>query len=506
MKTSDTLLLLIDSLTKAEKKSFSQTALNSDYYDLYLLITNNPGKDSEEIKELYEVEKPQSNFNVQVNYLYTKLLDNLLSLQSSSDIELNLFNSLFKAKILAQKSLFQEALQLYQVVQLKAKELHLEYLLLKALQEELKLLLFLNFPNLTEDELSTKHFEITESLKRARRENESSVLYDLLKYRTLHHDVMRSEEQRDALNDLLLSELSISSSSDRHLKSFESDMLHQLFQSTYLLGVNDYNAALSSLKELIHLFEENTQRWEKNPYYYVVTLESILYNLRAIHEYKSISFFLGKLEEIQSKDKEINALRDIIQTLYTLYPLIDTGQFKEASAYIEQNRAKIEGMLPLLNRDKKAEVILCWSIVLVGLGQFREVKDLLHPIIFQSKHFYYLPIFRAIRLIHLISIYELGILDEYEFEIRAFKRDLNKNKKAYQVEAFILKFLTSKKVYFQKREKQRQAIQPIIEAIRQDIYEKQILNLFDFTKWVESKVWDVSFTQLLENKKDSPLH
>lgn len=86
MKTSDTLLLLIDSLTKAEKKSFSQTALNSDYYDLYLLITNNPGKDSEEIKELYEVEKPQSNFNVQVNYLYTKLLDNLLSLQSSSDI------------------------------------------------------------------------------------------------------------------------------------------------------------------------------------------------------------------------------------------------------------------------------------------------------------------------------------------------------------------------------------------------------------------------------------
>ena len=77
MKTSDTLLLLIDSLTKAEKKSFSQTALNSDYYDLYLLITNNPGKDSEEIKELYEVEKPQSNFNVQVNYLYTKLLDNL---------------------------------------------------------------------------------------------------------------------------------------------------------------------------------------------------------------------------------------------------------------------------------------------------------------------------------------------------------------------------------------------------------------------------------------------
>ena len=34
MKTSDTLLLLIDSLTKAEKKSFSQTALNSDYYDL----------------------------------------------------------------------------------------------------------------------------------------------------------------------------------------------------------------------------------------------------------------------------------------------------------------------------------------------------------------------------------------------------------------------------------------------------------------------------------------
>ena len=252
--------------------------------------------------------------------------------------------------------------------------------------------------------------------------------------------------------------------------------------------------------------EENTQRWEKNPYYYVVTLESILYNLRAIHEYKSISFFLGKLEEIQSKDKEINALRDIIQTLYTLYPLIDTGQFKEASAYIEQNRAKIEGMLPLLNRDKKAEVILCWSIVLVGLGQFREVKDLLHPIIFQSKHFYYLPIFRAIRLIHLISIYELGILDEYEFEIRAFKRDLNKNKKAYQVEAFILKFLTSKKVYFQKREKQRQAIQPIIEAIRQDIYEKQILNLFDFTKWVESKVWDVSFTQLLENKKDSPLH
>lgn len=487
-------------MSKAEKRSFSQTSSNTDYYDLYRIIEANTDEDIEKIKQQYRKIKPKANFNVNSNYLYSKILDSLLALEVNNNVELELKNDLTKAEILTKKSLFKEALDIYSSVQEKANKIKNSTLFMMAAQAELELLLQLNFPEISEQELLHKHFLVSEAIKHIRKENELSVLYDLLMYRTTYQDIMRNKVQKDALNDLLISEFSINTSSG-HTNNFETNKIHQLFQSAYLIGVNDFKAARYSLKELIQLFQDHPQQWIDNPYYYIITLENVLRTLRAMKHEQDMPYFIDILLSIQTKSKGLKALIASIATLYQIYPLVDNGLFIEANQIITTQQKKIENQKEHLSLNKQAELVLCWAISQFGLGEYKKVKELLGTIIFQSQHFYYLPIFRTIRLVHLMSLYKLNLLTEYDFEMRSFKRDLSKHKQSYQVETLILQFIQRPKTYFNKREEAWSKIAPQIEHIQKSIFEKQILYYFDFLVWMESEVKNIPLSNLLQKKK-----
>jgi hypothetical protein len=157
---------------------------------------------------------------------------------------------------------------------------------------------------------------------------------------------------------------------------------------------------------------------------------------------------------------------------------------------LEQYSELLSGKPGDLSLTRQAEISLYTSLIYIGLQNFKAAQKALMSVIIRGKSFYTFPLYRTIRLVNLIIQYEAGNLDIIRFESRSIKRELSKAEKAYRVERLMLNFLNKpkKKIFLVQREKAWQKIEPELTDLRNDVYENQLLKLFDFTAWIESQI------------------
>jgi hypothetical protein len=500
MLKTDTLVLLVNSLTKTEKVTFRKGRTKTDYIALYDIIEKEKNISSQDLKTKFKKQRGNANFNVAVSYLYKLLLNGLLSLRENQDSDYFLFLNILKAKILFEKALYEESFDMLNHIKAEASRLENYYALLYASRLELEYLLFINLPNISETELLNKHFKVNEVLKNIRKVNEQSSLYELLKHRTIHLGNVRSKEQKNSLNDLVISEMSIISSSSTD--NFETKKLHQLFQSNYLINVGDYKSAIHSYYELNQLFETNRHLWANPPYYYLSALEGILDNLRSIRSYDKMSYFIEQLKNIRQYSPEFQTNVTSLIFLYELFPLLDKGNFEASERLLKQYIDIVLGKIDELSLTRQTEVSLYVALIYIGLRNFKAAQKILINVIIRGKSFYAFPLYRTIRLVNLIVQYEIGNDDIISFESRSIKRELSKKEKAYRVEHVMLHFLNKpfKGMFAAQREKMWHKIEPELAAIRSDIYENQLLKYFDFTSWIESKICRIPLQEVLGSR------
>ena len=78
------------------------------------------------------------------------------------------------------------------------------------------------------------------------------------------------------------------------------------------------------------------------------------------------------------------------------------------------------------------------------------------------------------------------------------KRDLSGAIKGYKIERFLFRFLSKTPANIPAvRNKQWEKVKPVFEEIRHDVFEQQILRIFDFTAWVESEVRKIPLQHVL---------
>ena len=286
MLKSESLIQLVNNLTKQEKKEFSLYITNKsekDYIFLFRLIDDKKISDPEELKKSFLTVKPTSSFNTVVVYLFDLLISILTRIRTEQDSYYLLFNELLHARVLYEKSMYKECFHVLKKVKEKAIYYENYFALLVAQRLELNYLLTLDFENMDEQKLLNKQYKINNTLKNIRQLNEQSSLYELLKYRMINKGVSRSLKETHDLDDLVTSEISIVASTG--IENFEIKKNHQLFQANYFITVGDYRAAFNSFVELNKLFEENIHLWNDPPVYYLMTVEGMLESLRIMHNY-----------------------------------------------------------------------------------------------------------------------------------------------------------------------------------------------------------------------------
>jgi len=501
MSKLQSLVLLTHSLSLAEKKAFRIRSLRnkskSDYILLYDIIEKNREQPTAVLLSEFLKARPGASVETTVKYLYELLLDSMLELKKEQDSFYFLFNKIMKARILFEKSLFDECFELLKDIIEQAEKYENYYALLLAERLELDYLLALNFPNLSEKTLLKKQFRLNEALKYVRKINEQSSLFENLKHRIVYKGHARSQKQKDELNDLVFSEISIVAS--QNLDNFEISKLHQLFQSNYLISVGDYKSALNSYIELNNLFEANKHLWSNPPIYYLHTLEGVLESLRGIHNYEGMSYFITQLKAIDIQSATFRINLTCITFLYELFPFLDRGDYASSITLMANYNDTLYDKLFTLNRARQAELCLYTSLVYFGNSEYQKAHKFLNQIILRGKNYYYLPLYRTIRLVNLMILFKLGDFDLIKYEIRSMKRDLMDTAKDYKIESFLFKFLSKPiPTVLKKREHLLEKTLKEFDEINQDVFEKQILRIFDFTAWVESLLRKTPLSEVLQ--------
>ena len=506
MLKSESLIHLINNLTKQEKKEFSLYISNKpekDYIFLFRLIDDKKISDPEELKMSFLAAKPASSFNTVVIYLFDLLIDILTRLRTEQDSYYLLFNELLHARVLYEKSMYQECFQVLKKVKEKAVYYENHFALLVAQRLELNYLLTLDFEDMDEQKLLNKQYKMNNTLKSIRQLNEQSSLYELLKYRMINRGASRSLEETQKLDDLVTSEISIVASAG--VENFEIKKNHQLFQANYFITVGDYKAAFNSFVELNKLFEENSHLWNNPPVYYLMTVEGMLESLRIMHNYEGMNYFIEKLTKLSSPSSSFQLNVTYVIFIYRLFSFIDAGDFDKAGMWIAEHQASLIDKMLLLKEQQQAEMSLYIALIHLGNGEYRKARKRLSATIGRG-HLYSLPLFRTSRIVNVMIHYELGDVDYIQSEIRSIKREMSKNK-GYnlKVESFLLKFLnysfadTNRK----KRAQIWESMAEEVHALYADKYETQILRKFDFVAWVEAKIFEVPLSDILKREHAS---
>jgi hypothetical protein len=500
MQKTDALILLVKSLSKAEKRRFGTCSRkNTDYVALFEIIEINKEVTAGQLKEWFLKKKPHANFDVTVAYLYKQLLDAALSLREEQDSYHLLFNMILKARILYVKNLFEAALDMLEQAKAIAEKYENRLAYLYAARLELEYLLALNFPNISETALLRKHLKINEVLQVVRVGNEQSSLYELLKHRMIYKGNIRSSKQKEQMNDLVFREMNIVASFKAN--SFEIMKLHQLFQANYLINVGDYKSALHSYYELNQLFENNRHLWADPPVYYLMALEGILDNLRGIGNYEGMSYFTEQLRQLKHPSVNFQVETAALIFLYELFPLLDKGHFSASTEVMQRHQTDVLNKTHLLSLARQAEICLYVALVCFGNHEMKKAQKAILQVSIQGKSFYKLPLYRTIRLVNLMVRFATKDFDTIHYEIRSIKRELAEMEKAYKTEHLMLQMLNKLQYILPfQREKIWKKTAPELEKLRHDVFERQILKLFDFTAFIESELRRVPLHTVLSER------
>ncbi|RFZ93986.1 hypothetical protein D0C36_00005 [Mucilaginibacter conchicola] len=489
----DDLVKLVKTLSVTEKRCFrmncKKQSCERDYLSLFDIIENMPNDGSHDAYALFKAKHPTSSFHTTATYLYDVITDSLVSARCDKDPLFKQMQSYMRAKVLLDRSFTADGLkELRDCKQLAgASQNHLmEYM---ALREEINVTSLLNFPDIDDNKLIALQSKGKSILKTQQQVHEHYSLFEILRYRLINAGKITTEQGKQHLNDLLLSELSLVTGKVAH--NFESAKLHLLFQSFFFTSTGDYRSALRTFSELNILFEQNLEKPGANLADYLSTLEGILDSLRTLKGYDDMPFFIKKLEALVSPNNQEYLNQRILKTalIYQLVYLTANKDYDDALRTANAHNSLINNALATTDYEQYWELLLYISIAHVGLKQYDKALKHLRKITPFAKNGTHSTVYKAARLLGIILRHELGDTDFIDYEIRAYKRQNKNNRQMLQVEKLVLKAILANPVKNNppKNKQLLAKLQPAITAAQSNNYDLQIIKYYDFPAHIINK-------------------
>jgi len=504
MKRIDSLISLVCSLSKAERRAFalhcraSGEGSGKRYADLYRIISAGNLRDPEQIKARFLARWPDGAFDVEVKYLYDRLTDTLMRLRAGQDAAGRLLNDLGKARLFFERALYEDCFGLTAAVIARARRLGLNEILLMAQKTELEFLLILDFPGLDEKGLFEKHTLQKRTLLSIGMATEHASLYNILRRRILSMGSVHSAEQSRKLSDLVVSEFYSFGAEPE--KTVELERNHRMFQASYLLETGDIEEALKVYDSIHRLFESNPGNPAASPTYHMAVLEGILRVLRITRRYADMAGFLASLRSLA--DRATADFRANIRCLlfqYELCPYLDSGDFEACRAVAARYAELLPDRDVRLSPVRECEMLLYSALVELGLGNWKQVRRTVANAMV-NHNIRYVPLMRTIRLVRAMAYYELGEHDLLAYETRSIARSTGRP--AFATERMMLRFMSNAGLppMQSQRRSMWEKIRPEVARLSDDRYERQLLSTFDFTAWIEAKLTGRSLSSVLRRK------
>lgn len=501
MNVFDKSVILIASMSKAEKRSFKLLCdcekSEKAYLILFDLIEQNITNSFESINKAF-TSITHKSITTASGYLYNLILKHLVYENANKSLKVALFNQIERAKILFDRKLVDESFEELDKAYEQANLYEDEIIQQLVLRTKIKFHEKLDFTRISEQELASTHMKQLSLTKKSRVIDQHNFLYNTLRHRIHRKGYITSLEKKEALNDLIISELHLSSND--HSVGFEEEKLHYLFQSTYLLETGNHLSAVRNYKTLIELFEANTHLLLNPPIYYLNALEGIVQTLLNARLYNDIDLFLQKIRDSDKETYPTDFRLHIKFLDYTtrLTVYLTKGNLAAIeelnSEFNDSLLAKQESLIP----NEQIHLYILQASTFIYQNDFKKARKILINSITQYKVFQKQPLFKILRLIYLLMKAYNEDVTYTSNEVISI-RNQSKGEAVSQIETIILKF--AKEYPLPKAKHQQQLLwqkyEPKINRALTDKYSQKTLTLFDFTVYIKSQLLNIPIHELL---------
>ena len=488
---------LIKSLNKGEKKSFT---LFANYYSdadkshilLFDLIVAQKNYDEEKIKFIFNREKIKSPLPRVKNYLQEIILKTLRFHHSGKTIDSEIRELIMDAEIFHSKGLQKLKTRRLEKAKLLAIRYQKDELSLEILNKIWKFK-----SDYTDTELLKEYELLTNkiTLKRKYQQLAQETMI-LLKDGLVRNKSLQKDWDKIILNPLMAKKNEPTGFVDNH---FYHNIYLVYYERTNQIHKTRYH--LEQMLKNFELFPELISEW--NSMYYS-TLGNLIVVLCATNEIEKAEEIMAKLLSMQGTDfsfvdkKNLNnyvsiAHCNLLRGALFVKKFSDGLRIaKEAEAFISQN------VVPL---QYKTQLLLTLTNFYFCIGNYSVALKWNNKQLNESIESQKEDDFVFAKIFNLIIHYELGNEDQLPYLMRSTYRFLNKSKRQFKTEGAILRFMqTSLFTAKSKKDIVFEELKTDLLKITKNQFEAKVLDHFDFISWLESKIQNKPFIEILKKK------
>lgn len=505
---TDDLLKLIASLNRAEKRHFRLFVKRNQQAEADMLflqlfdILERTGEYDEAylLKRIDGIKKSQlSNLKA---HLYKQLLTSLRLLNRNKDEELTLREKLDHARILYNKGLYRQSLDILDKVKRRALEAEYHTIALETAQFE-KLIEGQYITRSLEgraEELSKECESLTMMITATNAYSNLSLrLYGLY----LTNGMVSNEEDFVAVQDFFRQNLPATDYED--LDFWGKVYYCQSYGWMHLMR-QEFPASYRYTQRWVDLFRENPRMIETNAPLYLKGLHNLMANLFNMWQYDK---FIAELQHLELFPHQFDLTNNVnVAGLYHLYQF----DHQIRRHYMEGTFSEGLGLVPQImevmddnryNWDDHRHMIFHYRIACLyfGSGDNNTAIDYLNLIINQRSPNYRSDIQAYARILSLICHFEMGNAQLVEYQVKSVYRFLSKVEHLQEMQQEIFRFL--RRIPRIREEDLREEfikLKKNLDEVAKQPFESRPFTYLDIPSWLESKIEGVSVQEVIRRQ------
>ena len=498
---SDRLFQLIHSLSGSEKRYFKlyvREGEGSDnkYLRLFEAIERQGEFDEEALKlTVYGKDPIESRkYSELKNYLFELVLKSLQAFDEKTSADYRVKSALLGVRALFRRSRYEDAL--FWLAKAKKTALRFEQFtsLLEIVNWEKQIAYARTDIAYLDSELN--RLENEEKTYRERLENLASFRNTFLRLLTnLRKDAsLRREEQNRQIQGIL--ENPLLQSADK-AQSHHARVYFYRILSIASYAQKEYARFYEWNKTLLSLMEERPELLREDVSEYISALSNLALSCGYLNKHGEVREVLKKFRQITPNtiDDELKIHRQYYMNQFGL--CIAQGDFEEGLRALEDHRKEVQRFSEDLFR--KNTFFYQYFYIYFGTGNYEQALSYLNEWLALSGNIERKDLQSVARILNLVIHYEMGNTLLLESLVRSTQRFLKKEEQMFEYERAVLQFIkTAIRVVNKREEKQAfLLLQKQLESLYELPSERQMLELFDIRAWVEGKIRQIPFGEVV---------
>ena len=216
--------------------------------------------------------------------------------------------------------------------------------------------------------------------------------------------------------------------------------------------------------------------------------------------HEKIELLLNKIYKLEVETHELKQKKFFVYYSNMIRLYASTYQYKKAEQLLINLNKELPTIITHLSISNKLTLFLNSSILQFALGNYNASLDYLNAYFEIADNSFRKDAFKFALIFNLFIHLKLGNLQLLENLLKNIKQGFRKEKQIFLYEKILIEFLSKTIGSINKKEKinllKRTKMQ--LEEIKIDIIQKDAMRYFNYTRWFESQILQIPYTEMPE--------